>query len=104
MKKIVLAISILLMSIVLIGCNNDKIGKDEAKKIALEHAGVIVENVNSIDVDYKNEDNIKKYYVKFNCDGKMYTYEINATTGEVILYDFITGACGVDHNHSEFHD
>lgn len=104
MRKRVLVISILLISIVLIGCSNNNIGKIEAKKIAIEHAGVIVENVNSIDVDYKNEDNIKKYDVKFNCDGKMYTYEINATTGEVILYDFITGACGIDHNHSEFHD
>lgn len=104
MKKLFLTISIMLISIVLIGCNDTKIGKDQAKKIALEHSGVIVENVDLIDVDYENEDNIKKYDVKFNCDGKMYTYQINAITGEVMLYDFIIGSCGIDHDHSEFHD
>lgn len=104
MKKIVLIIFIMVINIILIGCNNNKIGKEEAKKIALEHSGVIVENVELVDINYKNEDNIKKYDVKFNCDGKMYTYQINAITGEVMLYDFITGACTIDHDHSEFHD
>ena len=104
MKKSILIIFIVLFNIVLIGCDNNKIGKEEAKKIALEHSGVLIENVDLVDIDYESEDNIKTYDVKFNCDGKMYTYQINDITGEVMLYDFITGACSIDHDHSEFHD
>lgn len=104
MKKLSLIIVTVLFSILLVGCNDDKIGKEEAKKIALDHSGVIIENISSVDVDYEKEDDIEKYDVKFNCDGKMYTYQINAITGEVMLYDFIIGSCGIDHDHDEFHD
>lgn len=104
MKKFSLIIVTVLFSILLIGCNDNKIGKEEAKKIALEHSGVIIENINSVDVNYEKEDDIKKYDVKFNCDGKLYTYQINAITGEVMAYDFIIDSCGIDHSHDEFHD
>ena len=57
------------------------ISRDEAKNIALEHAGV-----NNI-TDFKIELDDNKYEIEFSAGHLDYDYEINATTGKIIDYE-----------------
>ena len=63
---------------------NPIITKDEAKKIALNHA-----NVSNI-FDYEIELDDNKYEIEFKSGNKEYDYEINATTGKIIEYEIDT--------------
>ncbi len=57
------------------------ITRDEAREIALNHAGVT-------DVtNYKIELDDNKYEIEFRVDYLEYEYEINATTGQIISYE-----------------
>lgn len=57
------------------------ITRDEAKSIALEHAGV-----NSVS-NFKIELDDNKYEIEFRGGYQEYEYEINATTGKIISYE-----------------
>ena len=63
---------------------NPIITKDEAKKIALNHANV----TNIFDYEIELDDN--KYEIEFKSGNKEYDYEINATTGKIIEYEIDT--------------
>ena len=58
----------------------NKITKDEAKQIALNHA-----NISNI-YDYEIDLDDNKYEIEFTANNKEYNYEINATTGKIIKY------------------
>ncbi len=60
------------------------IGKDKAKSIALNHAGVKANEINGYSCEYDNDDGIKLYDIEFNYNGYEYSYEINAVTGKII--------------------
>ena len=60
------------------------ITKDEAKKIALNHANVT--NITNYEIEL--DDN--KYEIEFKANNKEYSYEINATTGKIIEYEIDT--------------
>lgn len=64
---------------------------EQAKKIALQHAGVKAENVTFVKAEADRDDGRKSYDVEFYTkDGngwKEYDYEISAYTGEVLSYD-----------------
>jgi uncharacterized membrane protein YkoI len=62
----------------------DLIGKDKAKQIALDHAGVKAANAKAMECELDRERNTAVYEVEFVSDGYEYSYEINATTGKVI--------------------
>ena len=62
----------------------DKITKDEAKQIALNHANVT--NITNYEIEL--DDN--KYEIEFKANNKEYDYEINATTGKIIEYEIDT--------------
>lgn len=65
--------------------DDDVIGVDSAKEIALNHAGV---NSASFTKAYLNyDDGIRVYDIEFTADNKEYDYEINAHTGQIIDYD-----------------
>ena len=66
----------------------DKITKDEAKQIALDHANVT--NITNYEIEL--DDN--KYEIEFKANNKEYDYEINATTGKIIKYS-------IDNNYKE---
>lgn len=108
MKKLSLAtIIILTLSISLVGCtnsgvvsNNDsntnnsvdsktsnKITIEQAKEIALKHAGLTKDQVSFIETENDIDNGRQKYDIEFYCNGKEYDYEISAINGEIIQFD-----------------
>ena len=61
------------------------IGKDKAKAIALDHAGVSASKATNVKVEYDKDD--KKYDVEFRYGNCEYDYEIHHTSGKVISHD-----------------
>ena len=65
------------------------ITKEKAQEIALKHAGLNASDVQfaRVEVDYEN--NIRVYEVEFYTnDGREYDYEIHATSGVIVGYDY----------------
>lgn len=94
MKRLKLATVITIISISLIGCsnsevlNNKKVTIDEAKEIALKHAGLTSDQVSFVEVESDVDNGVEKYNIEFYCDNKEYDYEINSNNGEIIKYDY----------------
>ena len=94
MKRLKLATVITIISISLIGCsnsevlNNKKVTIDEAKEIALKHAGLTSDQVSFVEVESDVDNNIEKYNIEFYHGDKEYDYEINSANGEIIKYDY----------------
>lgn len=68
--------------------NKGYIGKDEAKKIALQHAKVQESQVTLTELKLDQDDNPVTYEVEFFQGNKEFDYEIDATTGAIISYDY----------------
>ncbi len=64
------------------------IGEEEAKAIALKHAGLKESEVTFALAHLDMDDGIQAYDVEFYKDGKEYDYEIDAYSGDIISYDF----------------
>lgn len=64
------------------------IGKNEARKIALQHAGVQDGQYTITDLKLDREYNKIVYEVEFFTDNKEYDYNIDAITGEIVSYDY----------------
>lgn len=64
--------------------NKDYIGKDKAKSIALNHAGVSQEEIKEYEAELDKDDNRLVYDIDFETSDGKYEYEINALTGEVL--------------------
>ena len=110
MKKLSLAIIIATVSISLVGCTNsdvvstnnnssnvnisadrevsNKITIEQAKEIALKHAGLTKDQVSFLEIENDIDDGAKKYNIEFYCNGKEYDYEINKANGQIIKYDY----------------
>lgn len=63
------------------------ITEDEAKKVALEHAGIKESDVTNLKIKLDTEDGIKEYEVEFFSGNTEYDYDINAISGEIISFD-----------------
>lgn len=61
---------------------------ETAKTIALQHAGVLASEASSVKVEFDFDKGIAEYEVQFRVGKTEYEYEINATTGEIISYEF----------------
>lgn len=59
----------------------------DAKKAALDHAGLEESQVNGVDIDLDRDNGKLIYEVDFNSGNTEYDYDINAETGEVISAD-----------------
>ena len=68
--------------------NTGDISLDKAKEIALSHAGLSSDQVTFVQANKDFDDGIQKYDIEFYCNGKEYDYEINASNGEIIQYDY----------------
>ena len=68
--------------------NTGDISLDEAKQIALSHAGLNSNQVTFGQAKKDFDEGIQKYEIEFYCNGKEYDYEINATNGQIIKYDY----------------
>ncbi len=56
--------------------------KEDAQKIALDHAGLTADSVRFLKVEFDREDNT--YEVEFSKDGFEYNYEIHAESGNIL--------------------
>lgn len=71
---------------------NGYIGEDAAKAAALEHAGLAESDLQGIRAKLEYEDGRAVYDVEFvrttDAGAEEYDYEIDATTGEILSYDY----------------
>lgn len=63
------------------------IGRDRAKEIALEHAGVKESEAYDLEVELDRERGVTVYDVSFDADGFDYDYEIDAQNGDILRSD-----------------
>ena len=68
--------------------NTGNISLDKAKEIALAHAGLSADQVTFVQANMDFDDGIKKYDIEFYCNGQEYDYEINASNGQIIQFDY----------------
>lgn len=64
------------------------IGEAKAKEIALSHAGVNASDVTFARCNLDYDDGIAEYEVEFYSGNKEYDYDIHATTGAILSYDY----------------
>lgn len=69
------------------GSHPGHISVDEAKKIALEHAGLTLEEVKFSSAKLDNDDGNYNYEIEFYVGQMEYEYEIDADTGTIIDFD-----------------
>ena len=67
-----------------IGAAETKIGAEEAKALALAHAGLLAEDVRFIRSEYELDDRIPHYDIEFHHGYWEYEYEIHAETGKLL--------------------
>ena len=60
---------------------------EQARAIALEHAGVAESDVKFINVEEDYDDGVAVYEVEFYAGNREYDYEIVKATGEILKYD-----------------
>ncbi len=67
--------------------DNSTITKEDAKKVALSHAGATEDNIKRFEskLDYENGRHV--YEIEFDFNGYEYDYEIDAKTGEILQYN-----------------
>lgn len=63
------------------------IGKDQAKAMALDHAGVSASDVRELEVDFDKDDGIPIYEVEFESGKLEYSYEIHGYTGKILSHE-----------------
>ena len=64
------------------------ITEEEAKKIALDDAGIAEADVKGLRIEKDREDGYYVYEVDFYSDNKEYDYKIDQTTGEIVGRDY----------------
>ena len=90
MKNIKKIISVVMACLILAGVFATSsfaagyIGKDKAKEIALNHAGVTADKVSFMKCEFDRDDGIAVYDVEFYFDRCEYDYEINAKNGKIL--------------------
>ena len=60
---------------------------EEARDIALRHAGLTLNDVKGLRVEFDYDDGRPEYDVDFRSGGYEYDYEIHAETGDIITWD-----------------
>lgn len=65
-----------------------QISQEEAKQIALSHAGIAEADASFILVSLDYENGVQVYEVEFYSGSTEYDYTIDAASGEIISYDF----------------
>ena len=70
------------------GSVTEPVSEEEAKKIALKHAGLTEDKVTFVKSGLDTENGVQCYNVEFyTADGKEYDYDIEVETGKIIDYD-----------------
>ena len=63
------------------------ISVDEAKRIALSHAGLTSSQVTFKRTELEVDNGVQKYEIEFYYNNREYSYEINAKTGAILSYE-----------------
>ncbi len=69
------------------GSSGVNIGVDQAKNIALSHAGVSASEVSFSKAKLERDDHVTVYEIEFYFDGMEYEYKIDASSGNIIEHD-----------------
>ena len=64
--------------------SSTQLSRDEAREIALNHAGFKASEVRDLEVDLDRDDGTLHYDVDFEKDGYDYDYEIDANSGKIL--------------------
>ena len=64
-----------------------KLTEEEAKSIALIHAGFTADQVTQLRVGFEYDDGIPEYTVEFREGYLEYEYEIHAVTGQILSFE-----------------
>lgn len=64
------------------------IGTEKAKEIALNHARVFDRNIYKFDLELENKRGVAYYDIEFVYNGMEYEYKIDATTGDIIYWEY----------------
>lgn len=67
--------------------SGESITEDQAKAIALEHAGLTEADVSRLEVRRDFDDGRQEYDVEFHANRLEYEYEIDAVTGKILSFD-----------------
>lgn len=62
----------------------NQLTREQARDIALKHAGLTASQVRDLDVELDRDDGTLHYDVDFEADGYDYEYEIDAGTGKIL--------------------
>lgn len=65
---------------------NPMLRPEDAERIALEHAGLTVDQITALRTEYEIDDGVPLYDVDFRYDRWEYDYEINANSGQILSY------------------
>jgi uncharacterized membrane protein YkoI len=65
----------------------ERLTKEEARDIALKHAGLTKDQVSRLKVEFDYDDGVPEYDVEFVCNGWEYDYEIHAESGKIRAWD-----------------
>ena len=68
--------------------SGDYVGEAKAKAAALEHAGVTEKETSYLRVELERDDGRVVYDVEFYAGNREYDYEISATTGSILKFDY----------------
>lgn len=60
---------------------------EDAKAIAVEHAGLVGQQLSRLHAEYEIDDGVPQYDVEFYHNGIEYSYEIHAETGEILSFE-----------------
>jgi len=67
--------------------NTERISMDEAKQIALDHAGVNAEDARFDNQELDEDDGVLHYEIEFDVGDVEYEYDIHAETGDILESD-----------------
>ena len=60
---------------------------EDAKAIAVEHAGLVGQQISRLKAEYEIDDGVPQYDVEFYYDSAEYNYEIHAETGQILSFE-----------------
>lgn len=90
MKKILSFITAFIFVLMLSSCAGDvkpELSADEALDIALEQAGVTRADIRDLENNLDTENGVLVYEIDFEAGNTEYSYDVNATTGEITERD-----------------
>ena len=64
--------------------SKSKLSRDEARDIALKHAGVELSDIHGLEIEYDVDDGVPEYSVEFRVGTWELDYEIHAETGKIL--------------------